>query len=321
MLVFNSEETFESTVELLDNMSVQERKIWEENLGFKSYDRLIHEIIDAEIAYTNKFENLPEEDLKKAIESGAYQEYSPYTQKFIKKGIVIIRKDEKGEEYMGFQNIAFSKLVDENGFFIVEDEIRQFTENKYKVIKSKDFSKIEKLKSINECVDNKNFFISNINTNNKSLGVNIDKHGYTYTNNRSRGEIFEYARTYKTWTHSYRTYYDVKIYNWKKNWRGKWKPESARTWFSGNFKARITYWKNEPPYYYYVTKDYSEGKSDVNISYWGKTVFSHSWYDGSDNVSLYGPTFPTPSLWWMSRWGGSSGLKVKIVDHWKEVKY
>ncbi len=95
MLVFESQEQFDITLKKLKKMSSSERKNWQEKLGFKSFNRLISEIIDAEISYHEKFENLPEKQLKELVESGKYKKYSALTEKYLKKGIAKVALDSK----------------------------------------------------------------------------------------------------------------------------------------------------------------------------------------------------------------------------------
>lgn len=58
ILVFNSEKSFDKTLEKVNKMADDERKNWEINLGFKSFVRTLSEIEDDQILHQEKFAHL-----------------------------------------------------------------------------------------------------------------------------------------------------------------------------------------------------------------------------------------------------------------------
>ncbi len=319
ILVFDNDESFNTTLQKVEKMSTDERKIWEENLRFKSFDRLCREIISNEIAYTEKFESLPAEELQKSIETGDYQPYSQLALKYIENGVVKVITNSAGEEQMDFNKLLNSTLINENGFVVVGNEIRQFTENQYKVIKSRDFRKINNMVKITNSIDNNDFFVSDINKDRfKSLGTHFNFQAESYTTDKQKVTLREYCYSYKTGTYNYRVDYTVYIDNWKKNIFGTFKPQFARTWYSGDFNVTEGRMSETEPYVpVYFTKNYTFSASDVNLESWHYPVYSRAWYAGGSSTSPEWiiPTYPIPSTWSVTRWGGASGLGVRILDH------
>lgn len=303
MLVFDKQETFDATLKMLDNMTSKERIAWEENLGFKSYDRLIREIVDAQIALHSQYEKLPEEEQQVLLESGNYEEFAPITKNYIKKGIVKIEKDENNEEHLNFAEPLFSKLINPEGFVVVGNYIFQYTEDFYKVIKDRDFSKINDLTKINLPKDNEEFYIIELkNKTRKSTYYPININVSSNTVNREKIVLFEKLEIISPDIYGYKlATYTIRARAEQRQWNGKFRDDYTRIWLDGTCHV-VDYYGDS---YWPLDVD------DVHDYQVFRTVYKRSLpYPGSD------PTIPT-SVWTASRWGGPHGITVRLTDHWE----
>ena len=314
ILVFNSEESFDETIEKVNRMGDSERKIWEENLGFKSFDRFVSEIQDTQIAYQEKFAHLTKEELEKGLESGEIDRFSPLTKEYLDKGIIKIVFDENKEEYLDINYPMYSSLVNIDGFVAVGNEILQYTENKFKLIKSLDFSKLEKLNNIKDNINDETFFVTGIHGREKVTFGEIFKYSAeSFTNKREKvvaTETYQYYDRHYDGI-NYEANYSLKVENKKKYWRPfkwDWSPDYADTWVWVDFDIEA--------------KEMPNGKDNVNISY-GKLSFStHIYTLIKRNFSKFyylnspngGPTILNSKLN-IQRWGGAHGLGIRLINH------
>ena len=175
------------------------------------------------------------EEIENLLQSGEVDEYSPLTKEYINKGIIEIINDENNERYIDIKYPMYSSLVNIDGFVVIGNEILQYTENKFKLIKSLDFSKLEQLKTIKYNVNNETFFVTNIHGRKKVTIGNIFKYSAeSFTNKRQKVIVTEtyyyYDRKYDG--RNYEANYSLKIENRIKKYRWfkwRWYENKART--------------------------------------------------------------------------------------------
>ncbi|MDF1548813.1 MAG: hypothetical protein P1P88_13395 [Bacteroidales bacterium] len=316
MLVFDSEESFDASLNKVQNMDYMERKKWEEELGFESFNRAVGEVIDEQISYQAKFASLDPEELLKRLLTGEIEEFSPSMKKYIEKGIISIVIDENNEQNFDVNYPLYPSLVNIDGFVVVGKEILQYKKNKFKLIKSLDFNKINQLETLNDNINDKTFFVTDIikQTREKvTLYSPIFKYSAeSFTNDRQKvvaTETYIYYDRYYDGI-NYEATYTLEVTNYKKYWgflSWNWNTEFARTWVWGNFEIE----RRVP----FLPKKVDFSYPDRNISSYTYTLSKETFskYDYLNN-SFGGPKILNSTLN-VTRWGGDHGLGVRLINH------
>lgn len=312
ILVFDSEETFNRTLEEINKMDDSERKNWEECLGFKSFNRAISEADKEQIAYQEKFDNYSIEELEGLIKNGEIEEYSPLTKQYIDRGIIKMVIDNNNEVSRVVNFPMYSSLVNIDGLVAVGNEILLYTKSKFKLIKSLDFSKIEQLKSINDNINDEDFFVTNIFSREKvTIGKIFEYSAESFTTDRQKvvaTETYQYydrkydGRNYEA-NYTLLVENKLKIYKW---FRWQWINDyDTRTWVWGDFD-----FKTKENGTYNVSLEYP----DMLIAYTTITMIKRE-FNRYDYNSVDGGPEILRSTWNICRWGGSHGLGVRLIDH------
>lgn len=314
ILVFDTKESFVEILDKINKMSIDERENWEEKLGFKSFDRTISEIFKDQFIHQERISAYSIEELEILVKNGEVDEFSPMIKEYIKKGIIEIVLDDNDERNLNINSPMYSSLVNIDGFVAIGNEILQYTKNRFKVIKSLDFSKIEDLKEINENINNENFFVTRIIVREKVTIGNIFSYtAESFTTDRQKvvaTETYQYYDRYYDGIF-YEANYTLEVVNRKKFWSifgWYWAGEYARTWVWGDFDIEA--------------KDILNGKENVPFSHADENIlrktytlinkkFSKFDYLNSDKG---GPKILRSTLN-VSRWGGPHGLGVRLIDH------
>jgi hypothetical protein len=299
MLVFDSKESFLKTMSTVTKMSVTEKKQWEENLGFKSYDRVCHEIVDAEILHNAKYDSLSEQTQNLLKITKSYDEYSDIAKKYIEKGIAKVVKDENGEKHLDFANLLFSCLVNEDGFVAFGNNIYQYTETQFKYLKTLNFDKIGVLYNKTRVTNNNELFVTNIKSTKKS---NVEFYGMVISNSVDRKkvilkEIYRYYGPYEDG--SMHAVYTLGSYAEKKAWTGSWVADNVYICLYGNFQVYDGDTNPEGSFY-------EEGYKVIHTDPYAYDC----WYPAGHSE----PTIPL-SYSVAIRAGGSNGIGIAIENH------
>ena len=298
MLVFDSQETFDATVEKLEIMTLDERKAWEEELGFKSYQRLIHEIIEAEIVLNDKYESLSEVEQKKLLRTSEYERYSQLTLKYMEKGLVRTVVNENGEEHMEFPTIIFPNVLNEDGMVTIGNNIYQYTEGQFKYLKSRDFSKIENLKITKTLVDNDQMLVANIQNKNKITVINSEAISHTVGRKKIvLRELYNYYGPFSDGTR--KAYYQVTAVAERKNWLGSWIGDNTSIWLYGDV---------------HVTDNITNPNPTFSISNYQGAIKSIIVFNQYYPAGHQQPSMNT-SISTALRAGGSNGIGVRMINH------
>ncbi len=208
----------------------------------------------------------------------------------------------------------YSSLVNIDGFVAIGNEILQYTKNKFKVIKSLDFSKIEQLNAMTDNTNDETFFVTDIHRREKVIiGKIFEYSAESFTNKNVKVVVTE---TYQFYDRKYdgRTYLanytlliqnQTRVYSW---FRWKWKEteDNIPTWIWGDFDFKTA----------------ENGTFNVNLNYGEQSIATktitminrefnrYDYLNSSDG----GPEI-LRSTWNVVRWGGAHGLGVRLIDH------
>ncbi len=168
MLVFNTQSDFEQTISKVMNMTNEERRVWEEKLGFLSQQRIADQINAAEIAFTKELckgidENISLEEFKKL---GLYNKHSDLYYKYIKKGIIkgIIEKDGAVSYDMTICEPIMAIITNDEGLVQVGKSMYQYLDNTSKKLVDISKCNIDDFKSATITDKEKGIYIMNENT-------------------------------------------------------------------------------------------------------------------------------------------------------------
>lgn len=310
ILIFDSEESFNQTLEKVNKMGVIERRDWEEKLGFKSFERFVSEIIDDQILYEERLVKDTTQELQILLKTGEIEEFSPLVKEYLIKGILEIVFDGNNEKVLKINSPMYPSLINKDGLVAIGNEILQYTKDKFKLIKSLEFDKVDQLMAIDNLVDNETFFVTKIHGREKVTIGNIFQYSAeSFTTDRQKivaTETYQYYDRYHDNVH-YEANYSLLIVNQKKG-LFFWNNQFARTWVWGDFDVEAKDMPNEREN---LTFNYPDMNIDVKTITVLKRWFYKSDYLTSDNG---GPQI-FRSTWNFVRWGGPHGLGVRLIDH------
>jgi len=301
MLVFDNRNAFDATLKILDGMNALERKAWEESVGFKSYDRLISEIVEAQIALNEKYEKLPKEEQLALLENENYEKFAHITKKHIENGVVKIEKDENNEEHLNFADPLFPKLINEKGLVILNNNIIQYTERFYKVIRNRDFDKLSDLSKINVSTENDDYLVVELKTKVlKSTTYPINVSASSNVVDRQKVVLKEKLTYIGANANGYaEAVYVVSAEAEKRQWNRLFGSDFTQIWLYGDCK--FVYWTGN----LYRTRD-------EYVDNWWRI---HETVVDITNLAVYSPVSVPESVWTASRWGGPHGITVRVTDH------
>ncbi|MDF1548812.1 MAG: hypothetical protein P1P88_13390 [Bacteroidales bacterium] len=310
MLVFDSEESFDAKLKEIQNLGNEERKTWEEDLGFKSFDRSISEILDEQAAYEKQFAYHTQEEMENLIEGGEIDEYSPIIKEYVNKGIIEVAINENKERYFNINSPMYSSVVNIDGFVAVGNEILQYTKDKFKLIKSLDYSKIEELKSIKDNVNDETFFVTAIKRKEKvAIGQEFEYSAESFTTDRKKIVATETYQFYDRYHNGifYEANYTVRFVNMRKG-MFFWNNQVAQTWVWGNFEIEAKGMPNGK-------ENLNFSYPDMNVAYTTITVLKRKFFKLDYLYSPHGGPQIFSSTWSFVRTGGSHGLGVRLINH------
>lgn len=144
-LVFDSKESFIKTLDMVANITDDERRKWEIKIGFLSQQRIVANLIKEEIKKDSvnriKYANT---DLSTVDKS---EQHSDLYYKTLSTGVIKLINEGTPDEYWDYSafNRGFTSITNEEGLFAIGDSIFQVTD---KEMKSMNISNEQNKKSI-----------------------------------------------------------------------------------------------------------------------------------------------------------------------------
>jgi len=137
--IFKNQEVYYKIINELATKTEEERKTWEESIGFKSAHTIYNEINEAEIALEEKLysgydENLSKEELRKL--GLPVDVHSDIYNKYLNKGLIREVKENDNSEafYLNVIDPVAACFTDENGLMVINDTLWQYTDSKIKIV-------------------------------------------------------------------------------------------------------------------------------------------------------------------------------------------
>jgi len=298
ILAFKDNTSFEKVVEKVDKMSNEERKTWEKKLGFKSLFTIFEEIDNAEIKFFDKIEKLNSKEVEDLMAKPDFKRHSDIVYKYVKKGVVSIEKDKDGIDYLKFINMPFPKLVNEKGLFLRNNNLIQYTKNKYKVLKKFNLNRINEIKGLNKNIDDDKYFVTDLilKTKKKVLGTPWSGVERVHTKDKKRLTFTEtYVGHFTGWPYGmFYTIYKIEARSYRKYlWSWHAQKSTMNLWGSCTIKIGDTNTSKIVPYDSFYT------------SVRAKTVYR--------KLSAEGQPIPyVPSSFWYAR---RYGLGMHVRHH------
>lgn len=321
ILNFSDRTTFEKIYSELIMMSKEQADEWEKKLGFVSQRYIFNQIVDAENAWNDKYQNYSQEELKKI---------SPHSElyyKYVNNGLIKVFDEGTENESYNYSvfNPSYTYVINEQGFVAIGDSIYQLTADKLKIITDGDFDKIKNIAEINSSnnniiVENKQNIMTQISRGEWDWGGNTGwiASGSSVGSKRIRMSVAFSSNLYSTGKGCSVTY-NVNVQCEQRKTFGGWTKVTTYTAINGNWNARL--WLS----------DYSSVSYQQTFSYAGgiNNFWSSIRPTASNSVAPYPSSFlytaPSPLTFWYemdvynahwsaSRDGGPHGLLAK-VDH------
>ncbi len=274
MLIFQNQEHFDKVKLEIEAMSESQLIDWEKTLGFNSMYRLYSEIKKSEANLVDYYETLSESEIKEFQLKGEFDKRSEMTEKYLKSGFLKVYN--KGSEAEFIDIACFAKILDkvlnEDGFVKVGNEIQQYSENYYKVITDGDFEKI-KLLSDSKSISNDIFVTSPFNMNNTKTDPDKSWGGSAHTDKDKWIDAQVRFMQYYIGSDStrFRTYFwvDIQLYEHR---FFNWRLTDGTAYLRGYYK-------------------YNEGNGEITSyedhNLYGKSTYRYAYIDKTLSVSSF----------------------------------
>ncbi len=336
ILVFNTLEAFDKTIDGIANLSDEDRLIWEETVGFKSQRRIVSEIIKAENEHDELCASKYNDKNIDSIDESVF--HSSVYNKYLNKGVISIINEGTDDEYWDYSvfSISFIDFINEDGLYVIGDTLYQVTDKYFKSLKYNNFTKVELLMNTSETIETEDILVQNKNNTLKTyngcpgyIGVVAGNNKYSWKSSgggkkrekRIRLRLFLDVKYYisSNTRPGYQFYHEVYVQCQERNWRRKWKYKATKIWVNGAWDINV--FSNKQLYsnswskqcnasYLKASINPNTGSSAPYRSYFIVYCSDPSPYN---NYEKYYPPKFTSYNWNVTRNGGSSGLKQYLT--------
>jgi len=224
ILHFKDRNSFNKTLNMILEFSINERKKWGKELNFQSQYELYNKILNAEITLENEIYQGINEDItiQELQQLGIEKKHTDIYINNLTKGLIKEIPEENGSYSfeLSIKEKGMSFIVNKQGLVIVNDTIYQYTENDLKILCDNDLSRLNELFNY-PVVKNTNDIIILKYSDNTKNGYNWTKRsGWKYNSSRERYclDVVGYSTASISLLHS--VFY-VEAKGQKKKW-GSW---------------------------------------------------------------------------------------------------
>jgi len=242
-LVFSDSRKVSQTLNSLAKMSEEERKNWEKSHFFVSQQTIFHNIVNAELQLDVPYENMSVEELKNAIPPAKHSEIY---YKYLNEGIIKEFQFSDGTESYDYSTCApyLASILNEDGLFVVNDTMYQFTSNAFKQWNKCNVNDKTKLINTDESIDG-------IEINNKLKSSTVVYGLFAYDSGRDRR--IQIGINFNSWQYLsnatiWRYEHWVEVISQKKNLFGTWKYNWTDMYLKGSWDYRVDFVSPSDPY-------------------------------------------------------------------------
>lgn len=277
ILSFKDRKSFDQIYPKLVTMSGEESETWENKLGFISQRSIFNKVVDAEIAWDKKCQNLSKEEQKTVLR------HSDLYYKYIKSGLFEITDKGTSDETYNYSvyNPTYTCVLNEKGVLIINDTIYQLTNDKLKIITDGNKEKIKDLSNTDFSNNNHIIVYDMQKYKIKSKGIFnwYGSSGWKYNGNRRLLIGWGFGSDLLGGGTNCNVIYNVNVQCQEKNWLGNWNYSFINTLISSNWNAR------------FVLMDNTKLDYNPSFAYYGS--INNFW--ASINPTVSNSTSPYPS--------------------------
>jgi hypothetical protein len=322
ILMFKSTDSFFETLGSISNLSDEDRRKWEEKVGFLSQRRIINQIIDEEAKL-----DIINEARYAGKENPDYSNVILHTDiyyRYLDKGVIKLIDEGTENEYWDYAviNRCYVDFINEDGLYAIGNTLYQITESMVKSMKNIDFPKKSLLMQASATDEVNNITIL-LDKNDKTYPgcPGLITQGWTSSSDkRIKIELFLDVYYFVPASSSYSFFHEVYVQCQEKNWLGNWKYKIADIDVDGSWQIELFYNSQSYGNDYTFNGSASYLKSSINPSsgipapyqsYFSVTAtYPDIWGRDED----YPPSFINYH-WTALRNGGCCGLTSRL-DKW-----
>ncbi len=300
MLIFQNQEHFDKVKLEIEAMSESQLIDWEKSLDFTSMYRLYSNIKKSEANLVDYYETLSETEIEEFQLKGEFDKRSEMTEKYLKSGFLKVYNEGTESEFIDIACFAkiLDKVLNEKGLVKVGNEIHQYSEEYFKVIKNGNFDEIKKIDKIK--ISSENIFVTKPFVNN-TIKLDPDK-SWSDENHTNKDKMIEAGvRFMQFYTNSdstiFRTYFWVDIQLFEHRWF-KWRLTDGTAYLRGYYK-------------------YNEGNGEITSyedhNLYGNSTYRYTYIDKTTSVSSFSQALEVTYVnLRYERIGGDSGIKLYL---------